>query len=112
MPCVHEETETEKAAALESVKKARESTKKKLDDVTALLCSLCESLDASGKLETAPTPVVEWWTTHSKADRERIEREHKETVEAYNKQLAKVKETEAKLKTIEQEKDQILSRKR
>ena len=73
--------------------------KKEADAVTALLCSLCESLP-----EKSLSPAhLKWWNKHKKADRIRIDADLKAAQLRFEMALKENKESGSLLKKAQEE---------
>ena len=55
-----------------------EEANKELTHITDLLCSACEKLESTDKLNLLPPRVVKWWQNHKKIDQERLKQEIRE----------------------------------
>lgn len=71
---------------------------KKLDEVTAMLCRVCQFLEKEGHNTIIPEP---WWTNHKKQDAARLVNEmraRKLEAEAKERDIARLTKELAKLK--------------
>lgn len=71
------------------------SYKKELDEVTELLCELCQHLEGTPSTRFgnnfkrfSTIALREWWEKHKKMDAERLERERREAAEKKAKENA------------------------
>lgn len=70
MPCYYTGS-AEGDAQLEA-----EIARKKLTEVTAMLCELCDFVESEER--NLPDHIAAWWDEHTKVDRERRRRERRE----------------------------------
>ena len=64
--------------------------KKRLDDVTALLCAQCQASDAAG--HALPPDVATWWEAHKEADLERVASEYVQTAKQLAHKATKIRD--------------------
>jgi hypothetical protein len=94
MPCTHIESAEEIALAAEQQAlntSAYKKQKKKLDEVTALLCSACQFLLSTNFPLKKQKDLWRWWTEHQVMDEDRIRREALAKLSPEERKVLKIK---------------------
>lgn len=77
-----------------------EELRRKLDEVTNLLCGLCKKLELKGQLPLSDSDLMIWYHKHKKMDAEREAEEAKEKAVRERKKKVLEKLTKEERKTL------------